>query len=175
MTVRTLLIAIAAAGCASGARVDPSPASTVRDPMDTISTLKEVCELLTRDPLSPATAREALGRSDAAWVRAGRVIAAADAPEPNHVELDLPAPIALEAFARAFGDGHPAPRLHPGDAAAVLFYPAAPDDRQHTCAIIAQVGADGVRAVAVRRDPRLSSSEGSLPHRAAVRRPATKP
>ncbi|HEX8110766.1 MAG TPA: hypothetical protein VF516_23705 [Kofleriaceae bacterium] len=97
MTARTFLIALVAAGCASGARVDNQPASTVRDPMDTISTLKEVCEVLTRDPLSPAAAREALGRSGAAWVRAGRVIAAVDAPEPNHVELDLPAPVALEA------------------------------------------------------------------------------
>jgi hypothetical protein len=155
MNARAFLIALAAAGCTSGARVDQPPASTVREPMDTISTLKEVCDLLTRDPLSPAAAREALGRSGTAWVRAGRVIAAADAPEPNHVELDLPSPIALEALARAFGDGHPAPRLHPGDAAEVLYYPAAPDGRQHTCAIIARVGADGVRAVAVRRDPRL--------------------
>lgn len=155
MTARAFLIALVAAGCTSGARVDSPPASTVREPMDTISTLKEVCEILTRDPLSPAAAREALGESGAAWVRAGRVIAAADAPEPNHVELDLPAPVALETFARAFGDGHPAPRLHPGDAAEVLYYPTAPDGRQHACAIIARVGADGVRAVAVRRDPRL--------------------
>lgn len=155
MIARAFLIALAAAGCTSGARVDKQPVSTVREPMDTISTLNEVCEVLTRDPLSPAAAREALGRSGAAWVRAGRVIAAADAPEPNHVELDLPAPVALEAFDRAFGDGHPAPRLHPGDTAEVLYYPAAADDRQHTCAIIARVGADGVRAVAVRRDPRL--------------------
>jgi hypothetical protein len=76
-------------------------------------------------------------------------------PRCRHVELDLPAPVALEAFEHAFGEGHPAPRLHPGDAAEVLYYPAAPDGRQHTCAIIARVGADGVRAVAVRRDPRL--------------------
>lgn len=123
--------------------------------MDTISTLNEVCEVLTRDPLSPAAAREALGRSGAAWVRAGRVIAAADAVEPNHVELDLPAPVALETFDRAFGDGHPAPRLHPRDATEVLYYPAAADGRKHTCAIIARVSADGVRAVAVRRDPRV--------------------
>jgi hypothetical protein len=155
MNTRAFLIALVAAGCASGTRVDNQPASTVREPMDTISTLNEVCEVLTRDPLSPAAAREALGRSGAAWVRAGRVIAATDAPEPNHVELDLPAPVALEAFDRAFGEAHPAPRLHPGDAAEVLYYPAAPDGRQHTCAIIARVGADGVRAVAVRRDPRL--------------------
>ena len=155
MTTRVFLIALVAAGCASGARVDNQPASTVREPMDTISTLKEVCEVLTRDPLSPAAAREALGRSGAAWVRAGRVIAAVDAPEPNHVELDLPAPVALEAFDHAFGEGHPAPQLHPGDAAEVLYYPADPDGRQHSCAIIARVGSDGVRAVAVRRDPRL--------------------
>jgi hypothetical protein len=155
MNTRAFLIALVAAGCASGARVDNQPASTVREPMDTISTLNEVCEVLTREPLSPAAAREAIGRSSAAWVRAGRVIAAADAPEPNHVELDLPAPVALEAFEHAFGEGHPAPRLHPGDAAEVLYYPAAPEGRQHSCAIIARVGADGVRAVAVRRDPRL--------------------
>jgi hypothetical protein len=155
MTTRAFLIALVAAGCASGARVDNQPASTVREPMDTISTLKELCEVLTRDPLSPAAAREALGRSGAAWVRAGRVIAAADATEPNHVELDLPALVALEAFDHAFGEGHPAPQLHPGDPAEVLYYPAAPDGRQHSCAIIARVGTDGVRAVAVRRDPRL--------------------
>jgi hypothetical protein len=35
------------------------------------------------------------------------------------------------------------------------YYPAAADGRKHTCAIIARVSADGVRAVAVRRDPRL--------------------
>lgn len=155
MNTRAFLIAIVAAGCACGARVDNQPPSTAREPMDTISTLNEVCEVLTRDPLSLAAAREALGRSGAAWVRAGRVIATADAPEPNHVELDLPAPVALEAFDRAFGEGHPAPRLHPGDAAEVLYYPPAPDGRQHSCAIIARVGTDGVRAVAVRRDPRL--------------------
>jgi hypothetical protein len=155
MIARAFLIALAAAGCACGARVDKQPVSTVREPMDTISTLKEVCEVLTRDPLSPTATREALDRSGVAWVRAGRVIAAADAPEPNHVELDLPAPVALDTFDRAFGDGHPAPRLHPGDTAEVLYYPAADNDRQHTCAIIARVGADGVRTVAVRRDPRL--------------------
>lgn len=154
MIMRAFLFALTAA-CACGARVDKQPASTVREPMDTISTLNEVCEVLTRDPLTPAETREALGRSSAAWVRAARVIAAADATEPNHVELDLPAPVALDAFDHAFGDGHPAPRLHPGDLAEVLYYPASADGRQHTCAIIARAGADGVRAVAVRRDPRL--------------------
>jgi hypothetical protein len=155
MIARAFLVALAAAGCASGARVDKQPASTVREPMDTISALNEVCEVLTRDPLSPAAAREGLSQSGAAWVRAGRVIAAVDASEPNHVELDLPAPVALEMFDRAFGDGHPAPRLHPGDTAEVLYYPAAVTGRQYACAIIARVGADGVRAVAVRCDPRL--------------------
>ena len=30
-----------------------------------------------------------------------------------------------------------------------------PPERHYTCAIIARVGADGVRAVSVRRDPRV--------------------
>jgi hypothetical protein len=155
MSARIVVIALTAAGCACGTPVDKQPASPVREPMDTISTLKEVCEVLTRDSLSPAAAREALGRSGTEWVRSGRVIAAADAREPNHVELELPAPVALAAFDQAFGGGHPAPRLHPEASAEVLYYPTGIDDRQHTCAVIARVGADGVRVVAVRRDPRL--------------------
>jgi hypothetical protein len=103
MIMRAFLLALAAAGCACSARVDKQPASTVREPMDTISTLNEVCEVLTRDPLTPAAAREALGRSSAAWVRAGRVIAAADATEPNHVELELPAPVALALLSHHHG------------------------------------------------------------------------
>lgn len=155
MSARIIVLALAAACGACSAPVDKQTANPVRKPMDTISTLKEVCEVLSRDSLSPAAARDALGRSGSAWVRAGRVISAADTGEPNHVELELPAPVALDAFDQAFGGGHPAPQLHPGDSAEVLYYPAAVDDRQHTCAIIARVSADGVRAVAVRRDPRL--------------------
>jgi hypothetical protein len=123
--------------------------------MDTISALSEVCEILTRDPLSPAAARDALGHSGAAWVRAARVVAAEGDPAPNHVELDLPAPLSQDAFERAFGAGREAPMLHPDSPTEVLYYPAAPAERHHTCAIIARVGTDGVRAVAVRRDPRV--------------------
>ena len=75
MITRAFLIALVAAGCASGARVDNQPASTVREPMDTISALNEVCEVLTRDPLSPTAAREALGRSGVAWVRTAPLVA----------------------------------------------------------------------------------------------------
>lgn len=154
MNATVILIVLTASACACGGQVDKQP-GTQRGPMDPISALKEVCDVLTRDPLSPVAARDALGRSSVAWVRAGRVVAAADASEPNHVELELPAPVSLDALAQAFGEGHPAPRLHPGESAEVLFYPAAIDGRQHTCAIIARTGADGVRAVSVRRDPRL--------------------
>jgi hypothetical protein len=60
-----------------------------------------------------------------------------------------------EAFEHTFGAGREAPMLHPDSPTEVLYYPAAPAERHHTCAIIARVGADGVRAVAVRRDPRV--------------------
>jgi hypothetical protein len=45
MIVRATMIALAAAACASGARMDKQPDSNVRAPMDTIGTLKEVCEV----------------------------------------------------------------------------------------------------------------------------------
>lgn len=123
--------------------------------MDTISALNEICEILTRDTLSPATARDALGHSGNAWVRTARVIAADGDTEPNHVEVDFPAPVPRDAFEHAFGTGREAPMLHPDSPTEVLYYPATPADRHHTCAIIARVAADGVRAVAVRRDPRV--------------------
>lgn len=123
--------------------------------MDTIRALEEVCDVLTRDALTPAAARDALSRSSAEWVRGGEVVAAHDASEPNHVELRLPAPVALDAFEQAFGDGHPAPPLHPGSTTDVLYYPTATADRTHSCAIIARLSEAGVRTVAVRRDPTL--------------------
>jgi len=123
--------------------------------MDTIGTLREVCEVLTRDRLSPAAAREALGQSSTAWVRAGRVIADAGATEPNHVEFELPSAITMDALAHAFGEGHPAPRLHPQDPPEVLYYPAPLEGRQHACALIARLAGDGARTIFVRRDPRL--------------------
>lgn len=138
----------------------PQPTHTTPDQrprgnMDSITALKEVCELLTRDALSPAAAREGLRASEVAWVRAGRLITDAADAEPNHVELELPAPIEPATLERAFGAGTTAPRLHPESAREVLYYPAPADDRHHSCAIIARVVADGVRSVAVRRDPRL--------------------
>jgi hypothetical protein len=99
--------------------------------------------------------RDALGHSGAAWIRTARVVATAGDPAPNHVELDLPGPLPRDAFERAFGAGREAPMLHPDRPTEVLYYPAVPAERHHTCAIIARVGADGVRAVAVRRDPRV--------------------
>ena len=123
--------------------------------MEPIRALTEVCEILTRDSLSPAAARDALGRSGVAWVRSARVVAAEGGSEPNHVELELPAPIPQDALERAFGARREAPMLHPDSPTEVLYYPAAPAERHHTCAIIARVGADGVRTLAVRRDPRV--------------------
>lgn len=155
-SVTIAAIAMAALACASGARGgDSTPDGRPRGNMDAITALKELCELLTRDELSPAVARDALARSSAVWVRAGRVVSAADDTEPNHVELELPTPVARDAFERAFGAGTEAPLLHPHSPIEVLYYPAAPADRHHSCAIIARVAADGIRAVAVRRDPRL--------------------
>jgi len=155
MSLRAALIAIVMVACASGARGNEHKTDEPRGNMDTISALNEVCEILTRDMLSPAAAREALGRSGAAWVRTARVIAAEGDTEPNHVELDLPAPLSRNVLEQAFGAGREAPMLHPDSPTEVLYYPAAPAERHHTCAIIARVGADGVRAVAVRRDPRV--------------------
>lgn len=111
--------------------------------------------MLTRDPLSPAAARDALGHSGAAWLHTARVVAAQDDTEPNHVEITLPAPIPQDAFEHAFGAGREAPMLHPDSPTEVLYYPAVPAERHHTCAIIARIDADGIRTVAVRRDPRL--------------------
>ena len=155
MSWRAALIALVVIGCASGTRGSKHKTEEPRGDMDTISALTEVCEVLTRDRLSPAAARDALGRSGAAWVRTARMVAAEGDREPNHVEIDLPAPVPRETFEQAFGAGREAPMLHPGSPTEVLYYPAAPAERHHTCAIIARVGADGVHAVAVRRDPRV--------------------
>ena len=153
MTWYATVISVMMIACAPGARSDHK--TEPRGNMDTISALNEVCEILTRDPLSPAAARDALSHSGAAWVRTARVVAADGGDEPNHVELELPAPLARDALEQAFGVGREAPMLHPESPTEVLYYPAAPAGRHHTCAIIARVGGDGVRTVAVRRDPRV--------------------
>lgn len=155
MSWRAIPIVLAMIACTSGARGNEHKMGKPRGDMEPIEALNEVCEILTRDPLSPAAARDALGRASAAWVRSARVVAAEGDTEPNHVELELPAPLSQDALERAFGEGHEAPMLHPDSPTEVLFYPAAPPERRHTCAIIARVGTDGVRAVAVRRDPRV--------------------
>lgn len=155
MSWRVALSALVIVACASGTRGSEDKTDKPRGDMDPISALSEVCEILTRDTLSPAAAREALGRSGAAWVRAARVVAAEGDTEPDHVELELPAPLPRDALEHAFGAGREAPMLHPGSPTEVLYYPAAPAARRHTCAIIARIGAEGVRAVAVRRDPRV--------------------
>lgn len=149
------LIALVMVACASGTQRSPHEMDEHRGDMDTISALKEVCDIMTRDPLSPAAARDALSRSTASWLRTARVVAAENDAEPNHVEIALPSPLPQGAFEHAFGPGREAPMLHPDSPTEVLFYPATPSDRQHTCAVIARVDADGIRAVAVRRDPRL--------------------
>lgn len=155
MTWRTILLILGMVACASTTRGNEHKTDEPRGDMDTIGALNEVCEVLTRDPLTPAAAREALAHFTAAWVRSARVIAAEGDVEPNHVELDLPAPLDRSALDHAFGDGHEAPMLHPDSPTEVLYYPAVPAERHHTCAIIARVGADGVRTIAIRRDPRV--------------------
>ena len=155
MSWRAAVIAVVMAACASGTQHSARKMDDPRGNMDTISALKEVCEILTRDPLSPAAARDALGRSTAVWLRTARVVAAENDAEPNHVELTLPSPLPQDAFEHAFGPGREAPMLHPDSPTEVLYYPAVPTDRQHTCAVITRIEADGIRAVAVRRDPRL--------------------
>jgi hypothetical protein len=155
MTWRTILLIVGMVACASTTRGNERKTDEPRGDMDTIGALNEICEVLTRNPLTPATAREALARSTVAWVRSARVIAAEGDVEPNHVELDLPVPLDRGALDHAFGVGREAPMLHPDSPTEVLYYPAVRAERRHTCAIIARVGADGVRAVAIRRDPRV--------------------
>jgi hypothetical protein len=148
-----LLIILALLGCAS--RRQGREHEQEKLPMNEISALKEVCEILTRDPLSPATARDALSRSTSVSVRAARVVDVLGGAEPSHVELDLPTPLPLAELDRAFGAGREGTLLHPESPIEWMYYPAAPADRRHTCAIIARVVADGVRFVTVRRDPRV--------------------
>ncbi len=155
MSLRAALIAVVIVACASGTRGNEHKPDEPRGNMDTINALNEVCEILTRDTLSPAAARDALGHSGTAWVRTARVVAAEGDSEPNHVELDLPAPLPRNALEQAFGAGREAPMLHPDSPTEVLYYPTASAERHHTCAIIARISADGVHAVAVRRDPRV--------------------
>lgn len=103
----------------------------------------------------PAEAREALGRSQAEWVRVAEVVAAEGADEPDLVELALPAPVARTELEAAFGPGHEAPLLHPDRPREVLYYPPPRADRRHDCAVLARVDGDETRQVTVRRDPRL--------------------
>jgi hypothetical protein len=155
MSWRRTLIALVMVACASGTQRSPHKMDESRGDMDTFSALKKVCDIMTRDPLSPAAARDALGRSTAAWLRTARVVAAEGDAEPNHVGITLPSPLPQDAFEHAFGPGREAPMLHPDSPTEVLYYPEVPTDRHHTCAVIARLEADGIRDIAVRRDPRL--------------------
>lgn len=145
---RSMLVALSLAGCASARGGDRAPQAPV-----SIAAVTEVCDILRRDPLSPAATREALGRSALPAVRAARVPAAAGAAEPNIVELDLPAAVPLAAFERAYGAGSEGVQLHLGEPIEWVYYTRAPTQPRVTCAIIARLAGDGsVRFVTVRRD-----------------------
>jgi hypothetical protein len=142
---RATLMALVA--CASG-RQGRQP----EKPVDELAAVTEVCQILTRDPLSPVAAREALGRSASPAVRAARVIDAVGGAAPNVVELELPRAVPLAAFDQAFGAGEPSVQLHLGDPLEWAYSSKALAQQHVTCAIFARVADDGVRFVTVRRD-----------------------
>lgn len=154
MRLAVVITAVVTVACTSGAR-PAHPWPQPGNDMDAISGIEEVCEVMTRDVLSPAEAREALGRSPAEWVRLAEVVAAEGADEPDLVELALPAPVTRTELEAAFGAGHEAPPLHPDHPLEVLYYPPPRADRRHDCAVLARVDGDETRQVTVRRDPRL--------------------
>src|SRR5262245_61863711 len=131
---RAMLFTLALAGCASGRGRDRDSKPPV-----SIAAVTEVCDILRRDPLSPAATREALGRSALPTVRAARVTAAAGAAEPNIVELDLPAAVPLAAFERAYGAGSESVRIHLGEPIEWVYNPPASAQPRVTCAIIARL------------------------------------
>jgi hypothetical protein len=147
---RPTLITLTLGACASSPHGREHELENV--PMS-ISPVAEICEILTREPLTPDAAREALGRSGSPVVRAARVFDAVDRTEPNVIELELPDAVPLATFEHAFGRGDESVRIHLGDPVEWVYAPPSPAGRRHRCAIIARVADDGVRVVIVRRDP----------------------
>ena len=124
------------------------------DEMDVVSIVTDLCQLLSRDPLTMEDVRPEVSELP---------LTATVEPEPGsdtpaYVRLLLPesSQLSLETLQESFGPYKKLPRMHRRTGDKFIFY-VDWAEYPYTCALIAetQLDQEGVQAITVRRDIRL--------------------